>query len=138
MLNTEGNYIIKEFEMHYPHFAREVEGYYDGMDPFEMIVKLKDGRFISYDICDKFVRFLASDDACDEETCKKEFGIRLRRRMMRMGFTQNTLSEVTGIPQPNISDYVNGKASPNFYNVAKLARVLECSIDDFRWQPTRY
>lgn len=138
MINTEDNYIVKEFEMYYPHFAREVEGYYDGMDPFEMIVKLKDGRFISYDIRDKFVRFLASDDTCDEEVCKKEFGIRLRRRMMHMGFTQNTLSEVTGIPQPNISDYINGKTTPSFYTIVKLARVLECSIDDFRWQPTRY
>jgi transcriptional regulator with XRE-family HTH domain len=49
------------------------------------------------------------------------------------GISQCELSERTGITQPSISDYMNGKKLPSFYTVDKIAKALGCSVDAFRY-----
>ena len=49
------------------------------------------------------------------------------------GITQSELSNCTDIPQYLISDYIRGKRTPSFYNVDKIAKALDCSVDELRY-----
>ena len=101
--------------------------------PFELIAKLKDGRVFSYYGSEHSIRRLPSDAySLTEEECKKEFGIRLNRLMFVKNITQKMLSEKTGIAQGNISNYITGRTSPSFYVVDRIAKALDCSIEEFR------
>lgn len=125
-------YIIKEFEMHHPQFKYKVTEYQEG-EPFELIIKLDDGTVWSYYVLDKTIRRLPSDlDINDDNKCKREFGILLHHMMCRKGFLQNDLSEATGIPQSQLSNYINGKSLPNIINLIKITKALNCSMDDFQ------
>ena len=55
---------------------------------------------------------------------------KLRKIMAIKKVNQKRLSEETGISQSLISRYMNGKAVPSILNVMKIAKVLECSLDD--------
>lgn len=60
----------------------------------------------------------------------KEFGRRLKARMDEFNLTQMDLSKRTGVPQPDISMYINGKYIPSVTTVVKLARALNMTTDD--------
>ena len=53
--------------------------------------------------------------------------IRLLRK--RKGFTQDALSEMTGLSRVTLSAYESGKAEPNLKSAAVLADALGISID---------
>ena len=46
------------------------------------------------------------------------------------GYSQRFISIKTGIKQSNLNKYLNGKAIPNLRNVALIAKVLDCTVDD--------
>ena len=58
---------------------------------------------------------------------KQEFAIRLRTVMRRRHMSEVTLSDRTGITQPSISRYLNGKSVPQSYNLYKICKVLNVS-----------
>lgn len=125
-------YLIKDFEMRYPHLCKNITEYRQG-EPFELIAKLNDGKVLSYYAPDDLIRYLPSDsDIDDEEKCKQEFGIRLQHAMHKAGLLQYELAEATGIPQSRLSTYINGKMLPSFMNLMKIAKALGCSMDDFQ------
>lgn len=125
-------YLIKDFEMHYPHLCDDIVEYQRG-EPFELIAKLNDGRVLSYYMPDDLIRYLPSEsDMDDEEKCKREFGIRLRHAMHKAGLLQYELAEATGIPQSRLSTYINGKMLPSFMNLMKITQALGCSMNDFQ------
>ena len=126
--------LLTNFKNQFPCFAdRAVE--YREKGPFELVVKLDDGHVISYYDTEQGIRRLPSDDSClTEEECREEFGIRLYRIMYDKGVTQSELSEMTGITQSNISNYITGRKTPSFYTVDKIARALDCSIDELRYK----
>lgn len=130
------NYIRKEFEMLYPQIAEEADEYLESEDPFELVIRLRDGRIKSYFELNKEVRDLPVNcTTLDEEIFQDEFGIRLQHKMIVKGFTQTTLSEATGISQPSISNYIAGRKTPSLYTANKIAKVLDCSIDEFVYKP---
>ena len=126
--------LLTNFKKQFPCFAdRAVE--YREKGPFELVVKLDDGHVISYYDTEQGIRRLPSDDSClTEEECREEFGIRLYRLMYDKGVTQSELSEMTGITQSNISNYITGRKTPSFYTVDKIARALDCSIEELRYK----
>lgn len=73
------------------------------------------------------------DKNLDKESFRQIFGVLLRRALECSGLTQEELSEKTGIPQPNISDYLYGKHFPSFYQIDKMAKAMNCSVDDLRY-----
>lgn len=73
------------------------------------------------------------DKNLDKESFRRIFGVLLRRALECSGLTQEELSEKTGIPQPNISDYLYGKHFPSFYQIDKMAKAMNCSVDDLRY-----
>ena len=126
--------LLTNFKKQFPCFAdHAVE--YRKKGPFELVVKLDDGHVISYYDTEQGIRRLPSDDSrLTEEECREEFGIRLYRLMYNKGVTQPELSEMTGITQSNISNYINGRKTPSFYTVDKIARALNCSIEELRYK----
>lgn len=126
--------IYENFKRYFPLLEPEVVDYHVNGDLDMMVVKLKDGSSLVYDDCTNAIRNLPSDDrSMTEKECRREFGMRLRRIMNLKGVTQEQLSVMTGIQQSQLSNYINGKTSPSFYNVDKIARALDCRTDDLRY-----
>lgn len=126
--------LLRNFKKQFPRFADDAVEYRE-KGPFELVVKLSNGRVISYYDTEQGIRRLPSDDThLTEEECREEFGIRLGRVMYYKGVTQSELSEMTGITQSNISNYITGRKTPSFYTVDKIARALDCSIEELRYK----
>lgn len=120
--------------MHFP-FIMENSIEYNVVGDHELVIKTKDGNLWSYYDLTGTIRKLPQDCSdLSEEQCKNEFGIRLRRIMELKGITQAALAKLVGVDQPSISKYVNGKWIPSFFILDKIARVLDCSMDEFRYR----
>lgn len=125
---------IKEnMRLHFPLIAEHaVEFIQDSRTT--VIMKLETGESFLYDDYDKTIRKLPADSSeMTESEFRREFLFRLRRIMMLKGVTQTELSEMTGISQPVLNNYLNGKNTPGFYAVDKIAKALKCSTDEFRY-----
>jgi transcriptional regulator with XRE-family HTH domain len=68
-----------------------------------------------------------------EDECRSEFGYRLVHIMIRKGISQVDLAERIGVSNVMINRYINGSNTPSFYVVDKIAKALNCSMDDFRY-----
>ena len=87
-----------------------------------------------YNITNNVLIPIPKDDKnLDKESFRRIFGVLLRRALERSGLTQEELSQKTGIPQPNISDYLYGKHFPSFYQIDKMAKAMNCSVEDLRY-----
>lgn len=127
------NYIFENMQSYYPFLSERMVSY-KKVGPYELIVKTNDGETILYDDVNHSIRRLPRDsNNMTEQEVSVEFRQRLRRLMTRQGVSQLELSELTGIPQSTISNYLTGKFLPGFYNMDKIAKALKCSIDEFRY-----
>jgi predicted XRE-type DNA-binding protein len=103
-------------------------------DRMSMIMKLDTGESFLYDDIDNTIRKLPSDSAnMSELEFRREFCFRVRQIMAIKGITQIELSQMTGITQPALSNYLSSKTTPGFYAVDKIAKALKCSTDEFRY-----
>ena len=108
---------------------------YTPVNDYEMIVRLNDGDSILYDRENHTIRNLPRDaSSMSEEQFRREFGYRLRRLMERRGLTQGELADRTGSSQVAISNYIRGKTTPSSYTVDKIAKALNCSIDELTYR----
>lgn len=127
------NYIFENMQSYYPFLSERMVSY-KKVGPYELIVKTNDGETILYDDVNHSIRRLPRDsNNMTEQEVSVEFRQRLHRLMTRQGVSQLELSELTGIPQSTISNYLTGKFLPGFYNMDKIAKALKCSIDEFRY-----
>ena len=55
---------------------------------------------------------------------------RLRDILKERGLTLKAFSELSGISQPNLSNYIKGNISPTLDTVDKIARSLNIEIQD--------
>lgn len=60
---------------------------------------------------------------------RENFPSRIKKARIDAGYTQNQVSEETGIAQNAISKYENGKLEPNLENLAILAQFYNTSIN---------
>lgn len=122
-------------EAYFPWLVKHMVVYkVDTFHPFEVIVTLDDGGVYLYDDIDKTIRKLPpSDQTMTRVETVSEFGKRLQNLMCRKGVTQSDLSFATGIAQPTLSGYINGKNEPGLYAIDKIAKALCCSVDEFRY-----
>lgn len=126
-------YIFENMQSYYPFLSERMVSY-KKVGPYELIVKTNDGETILYDDVNHSIRRLPRDsNNMTEQEVSVEFRQRLRRLMTQQGVSQLELSELTGIPQSTISNYLTGKFLPGFYNMDKIAKALKCSIDEFRY-----
>lgn len=122
--------VYNEFEQRNPDISKDVINWYPS-GQMEITVRLIDGNKLSYDWMTKSIgkvyETIETEGYLDEEDWRLEFAVRLRKKMRRVGFTQDTLSESTGISRITISKYLNGRATPSTYNLQLIARSLRCS-----------
>ena len=62
-------------------------------------------------------------------TLRQICGRRIRRRRQALGWTQQELAKVTGIPYPTLSRIEHGEQSMHYERMAALADALEVSTD---------
>ena len=125
--------VFQNFVAHFPFTAEKVASW-DQINSTEILLRLENGEELIFDEMDKTLRTLPPDKySLSEEQCRNEFGIRLRKTLQRCNMSQLELSEITGIYQPQISNYISGKSTPSFYNVDKIAKALGCSVDELRY-----
>ena len=97
----------------------------------QMLVYLKDGTRVIYDIREGLIRNAPADpDNLTDDEFAREFSINLRAMLRIRGITQNKLSAVTGITPALISHYVTRQAVPGAISLYKLAKALDCDIAD--------
>ena len=63
------------------------------------------------------------------ENPKEYFAETLRKLMDKHGFNQLALSAAIGIRQSQISNYLNGKSLPGFYQIKALAEHFGVNAD---------
>ena len=127
------SYLVKNYLERWGRIHGDVI-FSEEISPFELIVETENGYIILYNDQDGMLRRLPKDSNCmSEEECRREFKYQLRKQLVIKEMSQLELSEATGIPQPVLSGYMNGKNLPGLYNLDKIAKALDCSTDDFRY-----
>ena len=120
-------YLYENFKLYFPSIEKCCVGWRQ-TDLFELEIDDKDGyTFIYNDMQHSFGRKI---DTSTDAGWKKEFARRLRKKIAMRGITQTNISELTGISQPLLSLYVQGKSLPSAQKVSALAKVLGCSVND--------
>lgn len=123
--------MLQNLKLYFPSIAESMVSYQES-DNFEITVQCDDGSSFVYDDLDKTIRAIPADGGIgDESVWRREFGRRLRKRMIRNGLTQEDLANMVGISQSMLSNFMTGRSMPGLYIVDKLARALDCSVDDF-------
>lgn len=97
--------------------------------PYILELEMDDGRICEYNDLMHSIRNVKEYDDT-EERWLFEFSLRLDELMMQRGYNQFTLSDDTGISQASISKYLNRQVMPSAYVAVKLAKALDCSLDD--------
>jgi DNA-binding Xre family transcriptional regulator len=65
-----------------------------------------------------------------DEYCKNKIANNLNDIMCAKGYTQSGLARDTGLSIGTVNNYLYGKASPSITKLAKIAYVLNCTMDD--------
>ena len=100
----------------------------------EVFIRSKDGQAYLYNPKRGFIRKLPKDsNSMNDEELINEFSKRLKTRLKYAGMSQTELAEKVGVTRNMISRYVNGDSLPTFIILDRIARALNCSIDDFRY-----
>ena len=124
--------LFEHMELYWSNVTRDaVDVEYIGR--YELIVTVSDGTRYLYNDLDEGIRRLPDRDNMTRQECASEFGYRLTNIMRFKNVTQEELSDITDIPQARLSEYITGRRMPGFYNVDKIARALDCSVDDLRY-----
>lgn len=125
--------MFDNFIMRFPFIAEKVVEYWESSD-YGITVRLEGGDIFLYDDVDGSIRKLPKNsNVMTEDECRNEFGNRLRRLLAVKTISQDELCDRVGIHPVMLSRYMNGKTTPSFYIVDKIAKVLNCSIDEFRY-----
>lgn len=99
-----------------------------------ILITLDDGTRMEYNSLDNTIRNVTKlysheqKDVMDEESWRKEFGLKLRRAIFEKGINQDRLSEMLGISRQMLTRYVRGTSTPSGYNLTRLCEVLDCDV----------
>lgn len=122
---------FEDFTLYFPSIAKNVVRS-KVLPSGDLEVLLKDGMRFYFSPLHQTIRRLPDDpnNLTDQES-RREFGYRLKRAMENKGIRQSELSARTGIHQPRISCYVQGKTEPTFSVACKIAKAIGCNTDEF-------
>lgn len=126
--------IYDEFKRLHPYMVDDIDDY-GPKGEWGIRLVTKDGVRYDYHSISKTVRQVEDRpvynfDDLTEELWRSLFADRLNELMSINGFSQQTLSDYTGLGKGTINNYVNKKATPSAYALSRIARVLNCSIND--------
>lgn len=103
------------------------------LNEWDLLITFRDGKKVMFDKftgCHKNV-FYNNVDEITEEQEKREFAYRLRSLMGRKGINQEQLANLLNTSQTMISRYIKGKVIPSALVLRRIAKILDCSMDDF-------
>ena len=102
------------------------------LNEWDLLIVFKNGTKIIYDRFTNYHKNIFYDniEELTDEQEMKEFAYRLRTMMKRRHIVQDELAERVGTNQAMISRYINGESIPNVLTVRKIAKALDCSMDD--------
>lgn len=126
--------IFEKFTAYHPYLVGDVNDWRPRGDR-GIRLYMNNGMEYDFDIVTKGVRKVENykiEKAADitEDNCRKSISYHLKEMMEMKGYTQQTLSEYTGIGKGSIYNYINGKATPSATALRKIAYALDCSISD--------
>ena len=106
------------------------------LNDWDLLIIFRNGTKTIYDRFTNYHRniFYESINELTDEQEKKEFAYRLRIMMKRKYITQEQLAELIGTSQVTISRWINGECLPSVIMVRKIAKVLDCSMDELFYQ----
>lgn len=123
---------LKKFSESYQYLYK----YLDSWEPLnnrEILVVLEDGRTYSYDGISRLLRkvkIINNVSEFTDEEWRIGFSDLLARFIRKSGITQYELADRIGISTVMMSRYSTGKSAPTPLIMQKIARELDCSIDD--------
>lgn len=99
----------------------------------EITILLKNGQRERFDIVRQVPILCRSDGIYDEteESWRKYFADKLNIKMSIRGVSVDSLALMTNISSITIYKYLNGSSTPSGYNMTKIARALESSLQEF-------
>lgn len=125
------DFILDDFESHYKYFYDKMIDWY-AYGYYEIIAILNNGARLIYNQMSGSIRFIKDDEhELSEDEWTKSFSVTLKQKVSTKGLTQKDLSDATGISKVSISKYMSGKSIPSYYNMIKIAQVLDCSVSEF-------
>lgn len=126
-------YAFSDFERRYPATVAKIEKILS-QDINYIRARLNDGAVVEYDVDECTLRRLPKDpNNLTEKEYRNELKYRLRKILYCKSISQKELAESSGIPQSTISKYINGETTPSSYAMDKIAKALDCSVDEFRY-----
>lgn len=125
--------MFEEFMGNYPRIARDVVDWYPS-GRLEITIVMNDGSKLVYNGKTQSFSFIRCTDGEYENLTEQEwrykFASKLYEYMTDNRMTQKELAELLNISQTTISKYLNAIATPSTYNLYRIARVLDCSINE--------
>ena len=126
-------YTEENLKLYFPHVYEMMVDHKE-LNDSEVEIKLDDGRMLYYNDLNRRMRSLPNNNReLTEDECRSEFGLRLKNVLWKKNITQTELANISGIPRETISRYISGKITPSFFTVDKLAKALDCSMDELRY-----
>lgn len=103
------------------------------INEWDLLIVFKNGRKVLFDRFTGYYQNVFYDNINEitEEQEKKEFAYRLRSLMRRSRITQDDLADMLDITRTTISNYIRGASIPSVITARKIAKALNCSLDDF-------
>lgn len=124
------DFTLKRLEKSYPFLYREADDIKE-LNSEEIVIKTIHNDFYIFNENENTILRAPINEDPEEYIFRRQFGKGIRRMMSIRGLTQRDLSELTGLSQPQLSGYMNGRNLPSPYVLEKLAKVLKCKVDDF-------
>lgn len=107
-----------------------------------ILITMLDGRCVTYNNILKTYGF-GHDRAIleernkpaydDEQAFRSQFALRLCERLTLQEMTQEELAIETGLSVGAISKYVNAESRASFFSVFKIAKALDCSVEELMY-----
>ena len=100
----------------------------------DLIIELDNKRLMFYEFATTIFRVIRLFDGLSEPTeeqWKKTFGYNLSEAIWHSKMYQYEVAKASGISEVILSKYLTGKAIPKIHTAERLARTLNCSVDDF-------
>lgn len=121
--------IFEEFKKCYPNLIDRVVGYHELNESVIEIIFADGCRWKYYGGTSGAFRVIKDYDGSKEDW-SKHFSHNLIDIMNHRGIDQTYLSELSGVSQQSISNYINGKGMPTGYVIDRLAKALHCNVSD--------
>lgn len=122
------------FKLCNPNLADKVVEWYD-IGHLRIIVILNNGEVYEYDdMMETTTKLQPLDEfgyeELNEEQFKRNFIRKLNKLMNMKLISQSELAEACDTSQTMISHYLTGKSIPSSYMLMKIAKALQCHVDE--------